>query len=93
MQNGTISVKTSVIDFNTNFVYTKKVAIPCNNIVINDCVVKFISITSNSKKFDDVTAHDIRVNFKNPIGMWVNVYAESLSDCQIEKIIKCLIIK
>ena len=92
MQNGNVSETKSVIDFfsKKDKVYTKKVAIPGDKIVVNGCKVKYISITSNSGNFDDVSTHDVRVNLKNPFGIWVNVYASSLPNFQIEEIVKRL---
>ena len=95
IQNGEMSEKKSVIDFfsKKDKVYTKKIAVPGDKVVVNGCKVKYLSITSNSGKFDDVSMHDIRVNLKNPFGMWVNVYASSLPDYQVEEIVKRLNIK
>lgn len=95
MKNGTVSEKKSVIDFfsKKDKVYTKKVMIPGDSIVVNNCKIKCLSLTSNSGEFDDVSTYDVRVNLKNPFGMWVNVYASSLPDYQVEEIIKRLKIK
>lgn len=95
MQNGKVSEKKSVIDFfsKKDKVYTKKVEIPGDRIIVNNCKVKCISITSNSGNFDDVSLNDVRVNMKNPFGMWVNVYASSLPDFQVNEIVKRLNLK
>jgi hypothetical protein len=95
IQNGEMSEKKSVIDFfsKKDKVYTKKIAIPGDKVVVNGCKVKYLSITSNSGNFDDVSIHDIRANLKNPFGMWVNVYLSSLPNYQVEEIVKRLNIK
>ena len=95
IENGVLSEKKSVIDFfsKKDKVYTKKVAIPGDKLVENKCKIKFISLTSISGKFDDVTPEDVRVNVKNPYGMWANVYADSLSKETIGELIKRLGIK
>ena len=92
MRNGIVSEKKSVIDFfsKKDKVYTKKVTVPGNKVVVNGCSVKFLSLTSINGKFDDVTEDDVRINMKNPFGMWVNIYAASLSDSQIKEIEKRL---
>jgi hypothetical protein len=88
--NGKISSKKSVIDFfsKKDKVYTKKIEVPGDKIVINKCRIKYISITSVSGNFDDVGINDIRVNLKNPFGMWVNIYLSSLPQHYIEQIAK-----
>lgn len=90
IQNGNVSDKKSEIDFfsKKDKVYTKKIEIPGDSIIIDGCEVKFISVTSNSGNFDDVLPNDVRVNMKNPFGMWVNVHATSLSEQHLKQILK-----
>jgi hypothetical protein len=92
MQNGVTSEKKSVIDFfsKKDKVYTKKISIPGDGITVSNCKVKYLSLTSNSGNFDDVSSNDIRVNLKNPFGMWVNIYASSLPHAKLSEIAKRL---
>ena len=88
IENAETTSKKSVIDYfsKKDKVYTKKIPINGDKIVIDGCKVKYLSITSISDKFEDSTPYDIRVNLKNPFGMWVNVYLTSIPEHYIKEI-------
>lgn len=93
MRNGEVSQKRNVLTVlsgkNDN-VYTKKVMLKDKKLRISGCLVKCLSITSNSGKFDDVNSKDLRVNFTNVFDKWVNVQAHSLKNDTLKKIADAL---
>ena len=74
-------------------VYTKKVVLGDKKLRISGCLVKSVSLTSNSGKFDDVTPRDVRVNFTNMFDKWVNIHAHLLSEKTLKQIADALNIK
>lgn len=82
--------KKSVIDFfsKKDKVFTKKIPVTGNKIILNGLRVRYVSLTSVSGNFDDVSVNDIRVNMTNWMGMWVNVFIDSLPNHYIEQIAK-----
>ena len=95
LENAPATYKKSVIDFfsKKDKVYTKKIPVNGNKITLNGLRIRYISITSVSGNFDDVSVNDVRVNMTNWMGMWVNVYLSSLPDYHIEQIAKQIGIK
>jgi len=96
MNNGEVSQKRNILTLlsgNNDNVYTKKVILSNKKLKISGCLVKCLSITSNSGKFDDVRPNDLRVNFTNVFDKWVNVQAHSLSGNSLKKIADALNIK
>lgn len=95
MENAPVTDKKSVIDFfsKKDKVYTKKIPVNGKKITLNGLRVRYVSITSISGKFDDVSVDDIRVNMTNWMGMWVNVFISSLPNHYIEQIAKQIGVK
>ena len=96
MNNGEVSQKKNILTIlsgNNDSVYTKKVILPNKKLKISGCLVKCLSLTSNSGKFGDVNPNDLRVNFTNVFDKWVNVQAHSLSGDSLKKIADALNIK
>ena len=90
MENAPTTNKKSVIDFfsKKDKVYTKKIPVNGKKITLNGLRVRYISLTSVSGNFDDVSVYDVRVNMTNWMGMWVNVFINSLPNHYIEQIAK-----
>lgn len=92
IDKGKISSKINILNVfsKKDKVYTKKIDVPGDKIMLNGCKVKSISLTSLNEEFSDVNHYDLRVNMKNGFGMWVNIYAQSLPDAYLEMICKKL---
>lgn len=92
LSNAKTTSKKSVIDYfsKKDKIYTKKISIPGEKIILDGCKIKYVSLTSVSGKFDDVTPQDIRINLTNSFGMWVNVYISSCPQSILEQICKQL---
>lgn len=95
LENGKESTRGNILNLfgKNDKVFTKKVEIPGEKLILNKYKIKYISLTSLNGKFDDVTIDDVRVNMKSKFGMWVNIYASSVPDVILKEIVNKLGIK